>query len=145
MAPRNRKKNRALQQERMVLGDLMNELGTADEFLAQALLKSTLKALRKSLDRPHSLLFRDHLPSYLQDIYSEAWKPILVTREIKPRKDDFLMDIEMEVKERIPKRTNARDLVKGTLKYLASFVNVPDSRKIREGLPEEMKVLWPAW
>lgn len=138
-----RGKSRSIQFERILLNDLMNELGTVDEFLANALLRSALLALKRSLNRERCLILIQHLPPYLKDLYSEGWKPVLVAGE--PKGGDILREIHERLATDLPRRKNSRDLLSSTFKFLSSFLSVPDSRKIREGLPETLRELWPAW
>lgn len=147
MATRHQVRIHSAQQARIILSDLAHELGTVNEIFTHSLVAAVLKALRRHLTPSCSALLRSRLPPYLLKLYADGWKPLLVKTEPSTQlsKEVFLREVYATAGTKTPRGMDLEELVKGTLKYVTSFLRVSDSRKIRESLPEAIQVLWPAW
>ena len=112
-------------------------LDKADAYKA---LRAVLLTLRDRLPAEEAVHFGAQLPMLLRGLYYEGWKPL--ETPIKMSRDEFLQAVQ----EKIVMEGVADPIrfTEGVLAAAATYVSGGEMEKIRQIMPKDMQVLWPA-
>jgi uncharacterized protein (DUF2267 family) len=99
-----------------------------------------LHCLRDRLTINEAAQLGDQLPMLVRGIYYEAWHPAGNPEKIRSR-DDFLSKISAHFSRTRP--INAEHAARAVFQVLEIHVSAGEVRGVIEGLPHEIRMLWP--
>jgi uncharacterized protein (DUF2267 family) len=129
-----------IQKTNLWLKDLMQALGWEDRHKAYEALRVTLQTLRDRLSLDEAAQLGAQLPLLLRGTYYEGWDPGHLHKErhltafLAPIRTHFRNDPRIEPEE----------VARAVFKVLADYITAGEIADIRQALPKELNVLWPA-
>jgi uncharacterized protein (DUF2267 family) len=130
-----------LQKTHEWLRDIKEGLGFDNDRAAYAALRAVLHGLRQLLGADHVAHLGAQLPMLIRGIYYEGWDPSPVSRE-RRREHAFLDSVARELQDHLELRDTERT-ARIVLSVMAAHLTPGELRKIVEGLPRDVRALWP--
>ncbi|WJR66092.1 DUF2267 domain-containing protein [Neorhizobium sp. CSC1952] len=131
--------DKTLQITNIWLDDLMEDHGP-DRQLAWRMLSAVLHTLRDRLPADLAAHLSAQLPLLIRGTYYDQYDPSKQPSRIRSL-DAFLEQVNEELSSARPVDVN--EAVRSVFRVLSHFLDPDEARKVREGLPEEIRELWP--
>lgn len=133
--------DRTIQQTNIWLDDVLRELNWSDRHRAYHALRAVLHTLRDRLPVNESVDLAAQLPLMIRGVYYEGWKPNHVP--IKERRweqfvahvsDSFILDVS----------AHPEQIALSVLRVPSKHVSAGEIADVKQYLPDELRVRWPA-
>lgn len=122
------------------LNELLDELGWQDSHRAYHALRVVLHALRDRLPVEQAAALAAQLPMLIRGFYYEGWHPH--GKPVKERhKEAFLAPIEIAFRNDLD--ADAEQVTRAVFALLARHVSPGEIGSLKNGLPTEIRALWP--
>jgi len=129
-----------VQKTNLWLKETMAELHLDDPEDAYRALRAVLHALRDRLIIEEAADLGAQLPMLLRGLYFEGWSP--AGKPLKMRHlEEFLDQVNKQLV--MPGQQDPERVVRGVFAVLARHMPPGQLKDIRQGLPEEVRSLWP--
>ncbi len=121
------------------LRDIQDEMQSTDRQRAYVALRATLHALRDRLEPSEAVQLGAQFPALVRGIYYEGWR--LVDKPVRLRtREEFLYEVAAESADPTLEPEVA---VRAVFRVLASKVTAGEIEDVKQGLPREIRDLWP--
>lgn len=131
--------DKTLQVTNTWLDDIMKHQGP-DRQVAWHILGAVLHTVRDRLPPDLSAHLAAQLPLLVRGAYYEQYQPSKQPTRLHSL-DEFLDQVKQELAFTRP--VDAKDAVQTVFAVLSHYLDPGQVAKVREGLPEEIRVLWP--
>lgn len=132
--------DKTLQTTHIWLDELMEAIGP-DRQVAWHVLSAVLRAIRDRIPLGLAAHLGSQLPILVRGVYYDQWRAPGQTVENPPRTlDEFLEPIADQLANIRP--VNVREATRAVFDILSRHVNRGQIEKVRDALPEQVRVLW---
>jgi uncharacterized protein (DUF2267 family) len=121
------------------MNEIRQHLGNPDKQLAYHALRGVLFALRDRLTVDEAFNLAAQLPMLIRGLFFEAYKP--AGRPQKYHAEEFLARVEKELQ--LAGRASPERATRAVLSVLQAHVAEGEIQDIIEGLPKDIRRLWP--
>lgn len=121
------------------LNDLQRRMGWEDPHRAYYALRAVLHVLRDRLTVDQVAALAAQLPLLVRGIFYEGWHPHGKPLKLR-HKDEFLAQVAQEFQEA---GTDVEAITRAVFEVLAEHLTYGEVAKLKQGLPEELRYLWP--
>jgi len=129
-----------LQTTNIWLDELMKELGWMERHQAFHALRVVLHVLRDHFPINSVAHFSAQLPMLIRGLFFEGWQPSKAPVHERTR-DEFLMHITDAFVLKI--EADSSQIATAVFRVLSKFVSAGEIEKVRHGLPQAIRDLWP--
>lgn len=131
--------DRTLQITNIWLDEIMEDHGP-DRQVAWHILSAVLRATRNKLPADLAAHLGSQLPLLVRGTYYDQYEPSKQPNQIRSR-DEFLQEVKQGLQFIRP--VDAEDAVKSVYRVLGRQIDPGQTRKVREALNEDIRILWP--
>jgi uncharacterized protein (DUF2267 family) len=121
------------------LNDLQQRMGWEDPHRAYFALRAVLHVLRDRLTVEQAAALAAQLPLLVRGIFYEGWHPHGKPLRVRHR-EEFLAQVAKEFPEL---GTDVDTITRAVLEVLSEHLASGEVEKLKQGLPEELRSLWP--
>ncbi len=122
------------------LNDIQERLGWRDSYRAYHALRAVLHALRDRLTVEQAAALAAQLPMLVRGFYYEGWHPH--GKPVRERhKEEFLAHVAAAFLG--DSDVDAEEVTRVVFQVLAAHVTAGEIASLKQGLPAELRALWP--